>query len=67
MFLMDMFFLPSGSGSSDNLISVADPDPGYDGFLNPGSGIRDGKKSISGIRYEHPRSYLREIKTIIGA
>ncbi len=39
--------------------SVAHPDPGSGAFLIPGSGIRirDGKKSKSGIRDEHPESY----------
>jgi hypothetical protein len=38
--------------------NVADTDPGSDAFLILGSGIRDGKKFVSGsgIRGEHPRS-----------
>jgi hypothetical protein len=42
------------------LNSVADPDPGSGIFLTPGS--RMGKKSISGIRDEHPGSYFRELR-----
>ncbi len=41
--------------------SVADLDPGYGAFLNPGPGIRDGQKSGSGSD-EHPRSYFRELR-----
>jgi hypothetical protein len=35
---------------------VADPDPGSGVYLTPGSWI--GKKSGSGIRDEHPRSFF---------
>jgi hypothetical protein len=37
-------------------------DPGA--FLTPGSGIRDGKKTVSGIRIqdEQPGSYFRELR-----
>jgi hypothetical protein len=35
-------------------------------FLLPGFGIRDGKKSDSGIRDEHPRSFFLEFKQFLG-
>ncbi len=38
-------------------------DPGSGAFLTPGSGIRiQGTKSGSGIRNEHPRSFVRELR-----
>ncbi len=39
-------------------------DPGLGAFLTPGSGIRDGRKSVfgSGIRDEQPGSYFLELK-----
>jgi hypothetical protein len=39
-------------------------DPGFGGFLTPGSGIRDGRKSASGsgTRDEQPGSYFLELK-----
>ena len=45
-------------------VSVADPDPGLGTFLTPGSGIRDGRKSVSGsgIRDEQPGSYFLELR-----
>ena len=45
-------------------VSVADPDPGSGAFFGPGSGIRDGKKSGSGIRNEHPRSFSESLETV---
>ncbi len=45
--------------------SVVDPDPGSGALLAPGSGIRDGKKSGSGIRTEYPRSYFQVIRIAI--
>ncbi len=42
--------------------SVADPDSGSGACLIPGFGM--GKKSISGIRDEHTRSYYRERRNI---
>jgi hypothetical protein len=42
--------------------SVADPDPGLGAFLIPGSRIRDGRKSASGIRDEQPGSYFLELR-----
>jgi hypothetical protein len=36
-------------------------DPGLGAFLTPGSGIRDGRKSASGIRDEPPGSYFLEL------
>jgi hypothetical protein len=35
-------------------------------FLLPGFGIRDGKKSDSGIRDEHPRSFFLEFIQFLG-
>jgi hypothetical protein len=39
-------------------------DPGLGTFLTPGSGIRDGRKSVSGsgIRDEQPGSYFLELR-----
>jgi hypothetical protein len=47
--------------------SVADPDPGFGVFLplDHGSGME--KKSGSGIRDEHPRSFFRELINSFGA
>jgi hypothetical protein len=43
-------------------------DPGLGAFLNPGSGIRDGRKSASGsgIRDEQPGSYFLELFAFFG-
>jgi hypothetical protein len=46
--------------------SVADLDLGFGAFLplDQGSGLE--KKSGSGIRDEHPRSFFRELRTVWG-
>jgi hypothetical protein len=42
--------------------SVADPDPGSGVFLSPGSGIRDGKKSGSGMNILD--SFSKSLETV---
>ncbi len=46
------FMLPKGTVTKiiQTKSRVADPDPGSGAFFTPGSGIRVGKRSVSGIR-----------------
>ncbi len=46
------------------MTSVADPDPGSGGFLNPGS--RMGKKSRSGSGMSFPHHISESLETIFG-
>ncbi len=45
-------------------ISVADPGSGV--FLTPGSGMGKKSRSGTGIQYEHPGTYIRELRNNFG-
>jgi hypothetical protein len=61
---MDMFLFAFRSGSSDNLISVADPDPGSGDFLT-GSGMEKNPYPGSGMNISD--QIYERLKTIVGA